>query len=321
MTHQNFYSTLEQLIDSLLPLFNHTLIDLKAPGYQNQRFHLAELGREPMIIRDPGPFRPPEHRARAQWLHHQGGYQDFIFVDLKREFWNIGLQMVLQMRDINLTPEQSDYKCEDWHVKGQRNERVCATAHYIYSTENLSPSQPPKLSFRRRINPEEAGLAKGYINGPPFAPEIYGAEDGDPVIQHIGDVNLKDGRVVVFPNTFQSKMSPFGLEDRTKPGHLRLLTIHLIDPNRRVMSTAMVPCQRRDWWAQEVRRQCPSFWRLPVEIWDKIVDSVEGWPLSTKEGEEIRKEFVEERDEFQRQHTKSMEDYLGWDLGGYDDDE
>lgn len=274
-----------------------------------------------MIIREPGFFQPPEHRARAQWLDHQGQYQDFIFVDLKREFWNIGLQMVLQMRDIYLTPEQPEYEGEDWHVHGQRNERVCATAQYIYSAQNLSSSEPPTLSFRRRINPEEAGLAKGYINEPPFAPEIYGAEDGDPVIQKIGDIKIREGRAVVFPNTFQTKLNAFRLKDPSKPGHLRILTLHLIDPNRRIMSTAMVPCQRRDWWSREVRRQSPRFWRLPTEVWEKIVDSVDSWPLSMEEGEQMRKEFIEERESFQRQHTKSMEDYLGWDLGGYDDDE
>ena len=318
--HRNFYSTLEHITEKLLPLFNHTLIDLKAPGYQNQRLHLAELGREPLIVREPGSFQPPEQRARNQWLDHQGRYRDYLYVDLKREFWNVGLQMVLQMRDINLTPEQADYKGEEWHVMGQRNERVCATAHYVYSTDNLSLAEPPTLSFRCRINPEEAGLAKGYIDGPPFAPEIYGAEDGDPGIQHIGDVNLKESRVVVFPNTFQSKMNRFSLDDASKPGHLRLLTLYLLDPNRRIMSTAMVPCQRRDWWSQEVRRQSPSLWRLPVEVWDKIVDSVEDWPLSMEEGDRLRKEFVDEREKFQRQHTKSMENYLGWDLGGYDDE-
>lgn len=271
-----------------------------------------------MIKREPGPFQPPEQRARAQWLDHRGRYDDFIFVDLKREFWNIGLQMVLQMREINLTSSSQKYSGEEWQIAGQRNERVCATASYIYSSQNIAT---PTLSFRCRISPEEAGLAKGYIDSPPFADEMYGAEDGDPAIQTLGSVELREGRVVVFPNTFQTKLSPFALSDSSKPGHLRILTLHLIDPNRRVMSTSMVPCQRRDWWADSVRKACPRFWRLPNEIWNRIVDSMEGWPLSMEEGLEMRREFVEEREESRRQHTESMEKYLPWDLRRYDEDD
>ena len=314
--HRSMYHIVERLIDSLIPLFNSTLIDLKAPGWQNQRLHLAMLGREPMIQRDPGSFSPPEQRA-FDWLDQKGRYQDVIFVDLKKEFWNIGVQMVLQLRDINLTPETPNYEAEMWQVQGQNNERIAATAHYIYSTDNISLSAPPTMSFRRRINPEEAGLAKGYINSPPYAPEIYGAEDGDPVIQRIGDVLLREGRTVVYPNTFQTRLNSFGLDDASKPGYCRILTLHLLDPNRRNMSTAMVPCQRRDWWAREIRQRSPRMRRLPMEIFDKIISMVDGYPVSVEEAQKIRTEFVAEREEYRKQHTKSMEAYLGWDLESY----
>lgn len=318
-THRSLYRIIETLIDSLIPVFNHTLVDLKAPGWQNQRMHLAVLGRDPMIKREPDPFRPPEQRA-LDWLDHHGRYQEVIFVDLMKEFWNIGVQMVLQLRDINLTPEEPNYEGEPWHIQGQNNERICATAHYIYSTDNLSSSTPPTISFRRRINPEEAGLARGYIFSPPYPPEIYGAEDGDPAIQHIGDVKLREGRLVVHPNTFQIRLNKFSLADASEPGHCRLLMLHLLDPNRRNMSTAMVPCQRRDWWAREIRQRSPRMRRLPMEIFDKIIGMVDGDPMSMAEAEELRIEFLEEREEYRRQHTKSMEAYLGWDLRGLDDE-
>ena len=227
--------------------------------------------------------------------------------------------MVLHIEDINLTPEMPQYEGEGWHIQGQMNERVCATAHYIYSQQNTTIST---ISFRRRINPEEAGLAKAYITSPPFAPEMYGVKGNDPPIQKIGDVSLREGRVVVFPNTFQTKLNPFSLADTSRPGHLRLLTLHLIDPNRRAMSTAMVPCQRRDWWAREARMACHRFWRLPAEVWNKIVDMVDGWPLGMEEAKEMRTEFKEERERFRKQHTESMENYLpyGWDIGSDEDE-
>lgn len=100
-------------------MFNQTLIDLKAPGYQNQRFHVAELGRVPEIVKEPGEFRPPEQRSTQQNLDSEGNYRDDIFVDLKREFWNIGLQFVLKVTNIELQPDRPQYDGEEWHIEGQ----------------------------------------------------------------------------------------------------------------------------------------------------------------------------------------------------------
>ena len=97
--------------------------------------------------------------------------------------------------------------------------------------------------------------------------------------------------------------------------------LHLIDPNRRAMSTGMVPCQRKDWWAHEIRTSCVWFWRLPREVFDRIVEGVEDWPVSREEGERMRREFVEERDGFRVRHTRAMEGYQQWDFGEEGDDD
>lgn len=309
--HKSFYNAVEKIIDATIPMFNRTLIESKAPGFENVRLHVAVLGREPMIKKDVDDFQPAEQRAYKTWLDPQGRWQDYIFVDLKKEFWNVGLQMVLHVQDINLTPEQPRFEGEDWHVQGQRNERICATASYVYSARNTTPAQ---ISFRKRVHVEEAGLARGYIFEPPFAPEIYGAQDGDPIIQHMGDINLPKGRLVTYPNMLQTRLLPFELVDKSKSAHLKLFTIHLMDPQRRMMSSAMVPPQRRDWWAAEVRRKNARLWRLPGDIWDRVVENTEPYPIEMGKGEKISQEFRRERAEFQKKQTKGMEDYLTWDL-------
>ena len=63
--------------------------------------------------------------------------------------------MILEIMDFNLTPQRSNFDGSGWYVQGQRNERVGATAHYVYSAHNLSSSTRPTIPFRRRINPEE----------------------------------------------------------------------------------------------------------------------------------------------------------------------
>ncbi|KAL8635549.1 MAG: hypothetical protein Q9228_006969 [Teloschistes exilis] len=274
-------------------------------GYD--RIHLVRFGRHPFINREPLAFRPPEQRAYEQWLDRDGRYKSSIFVDLKREFWNIGVQMVLQVREIDLTPDHPKCDSQEWHVQGQTNERICATASYIYSISNISSSSTsnslPTLSFRRKIFPEEAIAAKGEIRSPPFLPEIYGAKHGEPIIQRLGDVALRENRVVVWPNVFPTKVDPFELEEKSKEGRLSMLTLHLIDHNRRIMSTAMVPCQRRDWWAEAVRH---------------IIDSMgeDAYPMSMLEGKRIRRQFLKERKEFRMKHTEAMEGYEEWDFYG-----
>lgn len=307
----------ERLIDTLIPFFNQILVDLKAPGYQPQRIRLLDYFRNPVIDRAPGPFRPPERRRQLNgYLDDHERYQSSIFVDLKKEFWNIGCQFILQIRDINLTAENPEYHVEDWQVQGQSNERICATAAYTYSTTNLSSTSPPTIAFRRRVNSEEAIAAKGEVTKPPFLPEIYGAKHGDPVLQTVGQVSLRESRLVMLPNVFQTRLQSFGLENPSKPGRCRILLLHLIDPNRRMLSTSNVPCQRRDWWAKSVRTTCARFRTLPEEIFRHIIEQVEDFPISTEEGERIRKNFKEERGAFRERHTKAMEGFEEWDFSG-----
>ncbi len=71
---------------------------------------------------------------------------------------------------------------------------------------------------------------------------------------------------------FQTKFDRFKLRDPTKSGHLKILVVYLIDPNRRIMSISMVPCQRRDWWARDIRQKVPVLRRLPIEVFDNIID-------------------------------------------------
>ena len=103
------------------------------------------------------------------------------------------------------------------------------------------------------------------MTSPPDEPEIYGAEDQDPVIQRIGDVFSTEGRTVVYSNTFQTRLNDFGLADASNPGHYRILTLHNLNPDRSNMSTAMAPYQPRDW---KIRQRSPRMRRVPIEIFE-----------------------------------------------------
>lgn len=86
-----------------------------------------------------------------------------------------------------------------------------------------------------------------------FLQDIYGfSEDVDgtndvQVTQELGGVRCREGRLIAFPNKLQHQVSSFSLADRSKRGHRKILALFLVDPHRRIISSANVPPQREDW--------------------------------------------------------------------------
>ena len=141
--------------------------------------------------------------------------------------------------------------------------------------------------------------------------EIYGILDtwGD-AMQMLGKVLTREGRLLVFPNVMQHRVSPFELADPTKPGHRKLLALFLVDPFIRIPSTANVPPQQRDWWADNLVKH-GLLAKLPVEMADRVVDAVEDIPISLEEAKIIREELIEER----RQYVEEVNEI--WREQGY----
>ena len=130
---------------------------------------------------------------------------------------------------------------------------------------------------------------------------VFGCENDGPAVQEVGSVACTEGRLLTFPNILQHRVLPFALADPTKPGHRKILALFLVDPNIRVISTANVPPQRRDWWAEEIledfarHKQSNGFGKLSQEISDKIFESVDDFPIGMDEAKEIRLKLMEER--------------------------
>lgn len=97
------------------------------------------------------------------------------------------------------------------------------------------------------------------------------------------------GRLLTFPNTLQHRVSPFSLADRSKPGHRKILALFLIDPSRRVISTANVPPQREDWcndWAAATNDVLNN--RLPRELQAMVRENPEFPPMTMDEAKAYR---------------------------------
>ncbi|KAF7977251.1 hypothetical protein HWV62_4369 [Athelia sp. TMB] len=193
--------------------------------------------------------------------------------------------------NIHLTPEKPEYSGGTWHVEGQLNEHICATALYYYDSSNITES---RLAFRQQSNHETYDISYGQGEHG-WLQDIFGCENEESSVQYVGDVVTKQGRLITFPNVFQHRVTPFSLADPTKPGHRKILALFLVDPHIQIISSAHVPCQRRDWWAEELGRSGALPGKLPLEIVQEVMENVEGFPISLGDAKQLRLELMEER--------------------------
>ena len=310
--HRQLYPVLEQLIATAIPLWNESLSDLynkdvpehrihcsgqeyKYPGknesgdeeYKNYNEHpptgtSEEWRREHRVLIKP---EPKEYKQRTPKLPF----------DLRSQYGDNGFQVIIKLANVHLTPEKPGYEGGSWHVEGMLNEHICATALYYYSNSNITDSM---LRFRQRTSAEE--LEYKVYEQDDFAglEELYGIQQDGPSVREVGSVATKEGRLLTFPNVLQHCVAPFELVDKTKPGHRKILAMFLVDPFVRVISTANVPPQQRDWWAEVVTTDKGPLAKLPTELQELVVQDVEEFPISLAEAKKIRERLMEERAAF-----------------------
>ena len=90
---------------------------------------------------EPGEFQPLERYEYAPPP-----------VDLRRDFLDTGLQVIVKLANIELTPEKPKYEGGSWHIEGQLNEHICASAIYYYDSKNTTASC---LCFRQTLSSDE----------------------------------------------------------------------------------------------------------------------------------------------------------------------
>ncbi|KAJ2059111.1 hypothetical protein GGI17_004635 [Coemansia sp. S146] len=141
---------------------------------------------------------------------------------------NQRLQVIVKMSNIKLTPDRP------------ANERIVAAGIFLYDVINIARSV---LRFR------EAPSAQSF-EGPFYEEDsIFAAYGVDRehflFTQKVGEVDIKDGRCLVFPNTYEHEMSPLKLKNYSEPGHCNMLTFYIVNPSMRIPSTAIVPPAKR----------------------------------------------------------------------------
>ncbi|KAH7140620.1 hypothetical protein EDB81DRAFT_59859 [Dactylonectria macrodidyma] len=212
------------------------------------------------------------------------------------------VQVIVKLANIHLTPEKPSYDGGSWHIEGQLNERICATALYYYDCDNITDCH---LDFRTAANAEDLSQDVGYQQDDHDSiSRTYAIESQGDTLQDVGSVLTRADRMLFFPNVYQHHVSPFELVDKARPGHRKILAMFLIDPVVAIPSTANVPPQRLDWWAQSAlpSRQAG---RLPAEVTAMVLDNLD-FPISDKDAKKLREELMAERSVIQENTTNNL---------------
>lgn len=155
--HADLYSAIEKFIAKSIPLWDLTLTSTYGerlapiPYYLTHDDYPKKTNRvlQRPELRDFEPYRP----RRA------------IRVSLRERFRKRGLQVIVKLANIVLTPEKPKYGGGSWSVEGQPNESICATALYYYDSENIADNS---LSFRHCTSEFRPWKRGGQVIKSPF---------------------------------------------------------------------------------------------------------------------------------------------------------
>ncbi|KAK3906166.1 hypothetical protein C8A05DRAFT_12054 [Staphylotrichum tortipilum] len=194
---------------------------------------------------------------------------------LRALFHDRGLQVIVKLASIELTPDKPRFDGGNWHVEGQMNERIVGTCLYYLDSENITETS---LAFRASTREDENEHALAWEDDTSWMEQAYGVRlRGGSRVQHYGTVKTPQGRLLAFPNVFHHRVSPFELADPAKPGHRRFVALWLVDPYTRIISTANVPPQQAEWYAERAFGESAAaandlVARLPSELVQMIAE-------------------------------------------------
>lgn len=328
--HKDLYQALERVIAKILPMWNTTLTTMEHGGWKHQRIELDEEEipwKNPEGKRTPGENEdedeadelddewirdnrtliPPEPKSfePGNWTKKDWSDTDIKTApstNLRKDFAQHGLQVIVKLTNIHLTPEKPDYEGGTWHIEGQLNEHICTSAIYYYDSSNITDSH---VSYREATDTELFWDVPWEQGDWDHLELLYGTMDQEAAVQEIGAVLTREDRVLVFPNVLQHRVEPFSLVDKTKPGHRKILALFLVDPYTRIPSTAIVPPQQNEWWKDMVHG-LDRVSDLPLELRDWVTDSVGDFPIGLDEAKKLRFELMDDRRAFMKDHEQSL---------------
>lgn len=226
---------------------------------------------------------------RLNCPYYQGPLLNLYDIRLQDYLRTLGLQVIVKIGSLALTPDKPSYEAGFWNFPGFLNEHIVATSIAVFDLNNLSscslelrqPTAFPSMDYW----PQDVFESYPLDFAPSMSPEKL-------AIQRIGKVELRTGRLVTFPNVMESRLSACHLLDHTREGHIRFVSLYLVDPHYRICSTRNVPAQQHDWWAGIVSPLLQQK-GLPVELCEVIIKHCDGAGLLSRQIEaEIDRQLI-----------------------------
>jgi len=147
---------------------------------------------------------------------------------LKRPLTGIPLQVIVKAANYVLQPKDT-YEGA-WHIEGVPQENIVASAIYYYSTNHVYGKG---LEFRVKY------------------PETYASAEQSPnddrewsMNQYMGFFPTPPGRVLFFTNGLQHRVMQLRNSSKTEVGTRKIFCFFLVNPDKKVISTADVPPQQ-----------------------------------------------------------------------------
>lgn len=164
---------------------------------------------------------------------------------LKKSLRSTNLQVITKIGTIYLDSDKPNYPGGSWHIEGMPYEHIAATCIHYLDVRNISESF---LEFRKPVILNEEDPQPSYPQSDSkFSTHHYGIEDDShfdgQMNRYLGLVKCYNGASIVFPNTLQHKVKEFRLTG-TGIGTRTILVFFIIDPSKKVTSTAMVSPQQ-----------------------------------------------------------------------------
>lgn len=115
--HRAIYEALETFLNNSWPLFDKTLTIIATPSrFWSPRIDVERSGNYDRPNREPGEYQPQEARTRPEYIKPDKNPRPLA---LRNDFRDTGLQLVLEISNIILTPEFPSKPSTDWHVQGR----------------------------------------------------------------------------------------------------------------------------------------------------------------------------------------------------------
>ncbi|KAL2915119.1 hypothetical protein HK105_205443 [Polyrhizophydium stewartii] len=286
MRHRGLYATVAKVFSRFVPLFEELAGIMRAEfgrsyiknpiegyeqpdRYDDQGNKITDAPRPVHVPKLPEHFEPPEKLPEPVGLRGRN------------------LQVSVKLANIHLTPENPRYDGGSWHIEGTINESIVATGICYYDMDNITTS---RLSFRTALSEDIDYEQDDRM----YWMDVYGiANEETQRVEELGALEAKLGRCIVFPNVHQHRVEPFELADPTRPGFRKILVFFLVDPTKRIVSTAHMAPQQQDWHEAGLRAT-----PLPPELWPLVTPHIPG-TMTLDNSKEVRLELMDERTDVQ----------------------